>query len=86
MSVLEETVNRFAEQLDDALSQHSADIASLKTADRDKNVQLGAMHISLMAVRREVLERLDAMETTVLEKLDAISRQLGTNGSGGKHG
>jgi hypothetical protein len=51
------------------------------------------MNISLLAVRAEVLGRLDALEGTVLgqfsqvqAQLQSIAMALGTNGSGGSHG
>jgi len=73
---LQVSVAQFAEQLDDALAQHTADIASLRAANWDFNTQLGAMNISLLAVRNEVLQRIDTCERKVLVALEDIKQLL----------
>lgn len=86
MSLLVDTVNRFAEQLDDALEQHSAQIADAKQTMRDHATQLGAMNISLLAVRNEVLQRIDISENRVLLALDQVKQTLERIERKGSHG
>lgn len=83
MSVLATTLAQFADRLDDALEQHTAQIADARAGLRDHATQLGATNISLLAVRAEVLERINTCETRVLLAIEEVKQLLEQKG---RHG
>jgi len=85
-------LNKAAGSLVETLDRQSDQLEQARYAYRDHQTQLLSLNNSLGDVRREVLVRLDAMERNLAASLEGLahqlktlSRQLGTNGTGGSH-
>jgi hypothetical protein len=74
------------------LREHAEGLRDNRQRLADQQTQLGAQTVNILAMRREVLDRIETAETKLLEEsgkvqrlLLDIKRSLGLNGSGGEH-
>ena len=93
-SALAKQLSAAAESTVEELERLEDGLRDMRGAYRDHQTQIGVQQQSLLAVRGEIIGRMDMLETRVLEEfskltaqLQSIAMALGTNGSGGgKHG
>lgn len=70
------TFDEVGATLDKVLREHAESIADHHARFHDHQTQLGAMNISLNAVRAEVLGRIDVCEVKVLQAIADIHDEL----------
>jgi hypothetical protein len=93
VTALADKIKGAADSLVEAIEQHTEQLEQSRYGYRDHQAQIFTVDASIGGLRREVLDRLDAMERKLAAGLDEITQhlrklthQLGTNGSGGDNG